>query len=214
MKVKEFLVFLTGLFFLSNVTAQTSNKANKKGYWSKGCLKVDSAFKKTYLDDFLVPYNQFEDLHHCRIRVKTKKLNTTMAARPGFLSLFLGKRNRLYIIHVNDDPDFDGVLLSDVPQEARIGLFAHEMMHIRDYESRKMTGVINRGLQYLTKKGKKQVEYYTDSLTIAAGFGVNLFQWAAYVLHDSDASAEYKAFKEEIYMSPITILSKMDLVKP
>ena len=55
-------------------------------------------------------------------------------------------------------------------------------------------------LKHLTKKGKIRVEYYTDSLTIAAGFGEQLFQWAAYVLYDSDASEEYKAFKSEIWI--------------
>ncbi|WP_143525028.1 hypothetical protein [Labilibacter marinus] len=210
MKLKEITTLLTGLLFLSNVSVAQSNQ---KSYWQRGSLKVDTTFKNMYLDNFLVPFTQFEDLHHCKIRIKTKKLKTTMTARPGFWSLLLGKRNRQYIIHVNTDPNFDGVLLADVPEEARIGLFAHELMHIRDYESRKMTGVMQRGFQYLSKDGKRKVEHYTDSLTIAAGFGEHLFQWAAYVLYDSDASEEYKAFKSEIYMSPVTIYNKMSLVE-
>ncbi len=212
MKLKEIATFFTGLFFLSTVAVESNAQTKKKSYWQKGSLKVDTAFKKLYLDSFLVPYQEFADLHGCKIRIKTKKLKTTMTARPGFGSLFLGKKNRQYIIHVNSDANFDGVLLSDVPSEARIGLFAHELMHIRDYESRKVGGVIKRGLQYLSKNGKKKVEYYTDSLTIAAGFGEHLFQWAAYVLYDSDASEEYKAFKSEIYMSPVTIYNKMSLL--
>ncbi len=212
MKLRDITTFFTGILFLSTVNIE-GNAQTKKSYWQRGSLKVDTAFKKHYLEDFLIPFTKFEDLHHCKIRVKTKKLKTTMTARPGFWSLLLGKRNRQYIIHVNNDENFDGVLLSNVPNEARVGLFAHELMHIRDYESRKVAGVIKRGLQYLSKKGKRKVEHYTDGLTIAAGFGEQLFQWAAFVLYDSDASDDYKAFKSEIYMSPVTIYNKMNLVE-
>ncbi|MGQ1784995.1 MULTISPECIES: hypothetical protein [unclassified Saccharicrinis] len=212
MKLKDVATIFTSIFFLSTVPINGLAQSNEKNYWQRGSLKVDTTFKKMYLSNFLVPYTQFADLHHCKIRIKTKKLKTTMTARPGIWSLFLGKKNRQYIIYVNNDVNFNGVLLSDVPQEARIGLFAHELMHIRDYESRKVTGVIRRGVQYLSKKGKRKVEHYTDGLTIAAGFGEQLFQWAAYVLYDSDASEDYKAFKSEIYMSPVTIYNKMSMV--
>ena len=213
MKLKDFATTITSVLFLTTVAVKGEGQSSKKSYWQRGSLKVDTTFKKVYLESFLVPFNQFTDLHHCKIRVKTKKLKTTMTARPGFMSLFLGKRNRQYIIHVNNDAKFDGVLLSDVPEEARIGLFAHELMHIRDYESRKVAGVIRRGIQYLSKKGKRKVEHYTDRLTISAGFGEQLFQWASYVLYDSDASEKYKAFKSEIYMSPVTIYNEMTLKK-
>jgi len=211
MKLRDIATIFTSLFLLSTIPIEGEAQSNKKSYWQRGSLKVDTTFKKMYLDQFLVPFLKFEDLHGCKIRIKTKKLKTTMSARPGIWSLFLGKKNRQYIIHVNSDEDFEGVLLSDVPEQARIGIFAHELMHIRDYESRKVAGVLKRGFQYLTKKGKIRVEYYTDSLTIAAGFGEQLFQWAAYVLYDSDASEEYKAFKSEIYMSPIAIYNKMNV---
>lgn len=212
MVLKDFTKVLKSLFFLSSVPIQKDTLSDKKRYWQRGSLKVDEAFKNMYLDNFLVPFNKFEDLHGCRIRIKTKKIKTTMAARPGIWTLFSGKRNRQYIIHVNSDKNFDGVLLSMVPSQAQIGLFAHELMHIRDYESRKVAGVIRRGLQYLSKDGKRKLEHYTDGLTISAGFGEQLFQWAAYVLYDSSASDKYKDFKSEIYMSPITIYNKTSLL--
>ncbi|GAF03093.1 hypothetical protein [Saccharicrinis fermentans] len=210
MKLKDITTSIKNLIFLSSIPISGKVQTNKNNYWQRGSLKVDAVFKDNYLQNFLVPYIQFEDLHACKIRIKTKKLKTTMTARPGFASLFMGKKNRQYIIHVNTDEAFKGVLLANVPEEARIGLFAHELMHIRDYESRKVTGVLKRGLQYLSKNGKRNVEHYTDSLTISAGFGEQLFQWAAYVLYDSEASEDYKAFKSDIYMSPITIYNKMN----
>jgi len=211
---KDWVGLVTGLVISSIVAAQNVANSKIKRYNKIGLLKVDTTFNETYLSDFLVPYQEFADLHNCRIKIKNKKLKTTMAARPHFLSLFLGKKNRRYVILVNKKEDFKGVHLKDVPEEARIGLFAHELMHIRDYESRKVRGVLERGIQYLSRNGKKQVEHYTDSLTIAAGFGQNLYHWASYVLHDSDACDEYKSFKSEVYMSPVRILNQIEETMP
>nr|WP_319397767.1 hypothetical protein [uncultured Carboxylicivirga sp.] len=207
---KEILLLLLGLITATVMLAQdiASNKITK--YNKIGKLKIDTSFQDTYLKDFMIPFSEFNDLQNCRIKIKNKKLKTTMAARPNFFSLLLGKKNRRYVVVVNNDENFNGVKLKDVPSEARIGLFAHELMHIRDYESRKITGVIERGYQYLSFNGKIKVEHYTDSLTISAGFGQNLYHWANFVLHDSNACEEYKAFKAQVYMKPVSILSQME----
>lgn len=169
-------------------------------------LKVDAVFRDAYGDEFMIPYNAVGSIHGCRIKVKGKKINTTMAARPQFLSLFLGKKHRRYVIVYNTNEEFKGVLLSDVPEEARIGLFAHELMHIKDYHERRFMGVVQRGVQYLSQNGKRIMEHETDSLTIAAGFGKELYQWASYVLHDSHACDVYKEWKSVTYMQPSQIL--------
>ncbi|WP_439184738.1 hypothetical protein [Carboxylicivirga taeanensis] len=210
MMLKDWFGVITGILISSAVAAQTTANPPEKRYHTIGNLKVDTSFNDKYFDDFLIPYREFTDLHDCKIKVKSKKIKTTMAARPTFPSLLLGKKNRRYIIVVNKKESFDGVHLKDVPSDARIGLFAHELMHIRDYESRKMTGVVQRGIQYLSQKGKRKVEHYTDSLTIAAGYGQHLYEWASFVLHDSDASEEYKTYKTEIYMSPVRILNEIE----
>lgn len=210
MVLKDLFGLVTGVLISSVVAAQNTVSQKIRTYDKVGNLKVDTSFNKTYLDDFMVPYQEFADLHNCKIKVKSKNIKTTMAARPHFFSLLLGKKNRRYVILVNKKASFEGVHLKDVPSDARIGLFAHELMHIRDYESRKVTGVMERGIQYLSQKGKKQVEHYTDSLTIAAGFGQYLYHWANYVLHDSDASDDYKTYKSEIYMTPIGILTQIE----
>ncbi|MCG8580275.1 MAG: hypothetical protein MI866_10175 [Bacteroidales bacterium] len=214
MVLKEWVGLVTGLVISSIVTAQNAVDTKIKRYNKIGNLKVDTTFNSAYLTDFMIPYQEFADLHNCKIKIKSKKLKTTMAARPHFLSLLMGKRNRRYVILVNKKESFKGVHLKDVPSDARVGLFAHELMHIRDYESRKVTGVMERGFQYLSQNGKKKVEHYTDSLTIAAGFGQHLYEWASYVLHHSDACEEYKSFKSEVYMSPVTILSQMESTRP
>lgn len=207
---KEIIILLIGFLTATVMIAQDAGAKKIKKYNKIGKLKVDTTFQTAYLNDFMVPFSEFSDLQNCHIKIKNKKLKTTMAARPNFLSLLLGKKNRRYVIVINSDKNFSGVKLENVPSKARIGLFAHELMHIRDYESRRITGIIERGYQYLSFQGKTKVEHYTDGLTIAAGFGQNLYHWATFVLNDSDACEEYKAFKSEVYMKPVTILTQME----
>jgi hypothetical protein len=175
-----------------------------------GRLKTCALLENQFLGEFNTAYLEFEDLQQCNIKVKSKKLKTTMAARPTFFSSFRKKANRKYIILINNDTSFDGVLAQDVPKDARIGLFAHELMHIRDYQEQNFWGLLKRGVQYLSKAGKKQLEHHVDSLTIDAGFGYYLHDWANFVMFQSSASDEYKAFKQEIYMTPKLILQHIN----
>jgi len=172
-------------------------------------LIVDDSFEVDYLPLFNTVFLKLEDLQNCNIEIRDKKIKTTMASRPKFFSLFRVRSRRKYVIVYNSSPDFDGVLLNDVPEGALLGLYAHELMHIRDYQSQNFFGVIKRGWQYLSKRGKKKLEYHIDIMTIDAGFGKNLYEWAFYVLNNSSASKEYKVFKRNIYMSPEDILSRL-----
>ncbi|MCA1745555.1 MAG: hypothetical protein LC643_07625, partial [Bacteroidales bacterium] len=102
-----------------------------------------------------IPY-----LHNQKIEIRKRKLGTTMSARPTLGSLIFRKReNRTYLLQVNNDKTFDGVLYEDVPEMARVGLMMHELMHIKDYQSRSFFGVLQRGWQYLSKQGKKKFEH-------------------------------------------------------
>ncbi len=173
-------------------------------------VEIDTSLARDYRTAFLLVYNQLDDLKDCDIKVKGKKLKTTMASRPTFFSFFRKKDKRKYVIVYNNDPQFEGVKPYDVPGPARIGLFAHELMHVRDYQSLKFGGLVKRGWQYMSKKGKTNLEHRIDSMTVAAGFGEDLFYWSYFVLFDSNASDEYKMFKREVYLTPKDILEMMD----
>ncbi len=156
------------------------------------------------LDD--IPY-----LHHQIIKVQKKPLGTTMSVRPTWSSLIFRKReDRTYLLNVNSSKAFDGVLYEDVPEMARIGLMMHELMHIKDYQSRSFLGVLQRGWQYLSKRGKKKFEQEIDQMVIDAGYRNYLFLWALFIMEESEASDAYKDFKREIYLSPLDIFIDLD----
>jgi hypothetical protein len=156
------------------------------------------------IDD--IPY-----LHPQKIIIRKKKLSTTMSARPTWGSLIFRKReNRTYLLQVNNDKTFDGVLYEDVPEMARVGLMMHELMHIKDYQSRNFFGVLQRGWQYLSKSGKKKFEYEIDQMVMDAGYRSYLLLWALFIMEESEASDAYKDFKREIYRSPFDIFIDLD----
>lgn len=149
----------------------------------------------------LIALSYYPELKDVRLTVGFGKINTTMQCQPKFGSL-LARKPRVYEILINNDPTFDGVYLSDVPFNAQIGVIGHELAHIVDYERRSALGVAGIGLEYLSEKGKVHVEHCVDSITVRAGLGWQLYDWAHFVLEESKATPAYKDFKRKVYMQP------------
>lgn len=151
----------------------------------------------------------YPDLKNTKISFQYSSEMTTMASRPDVGSLLLGKRE--YRVLINNNPDFEGILLSDVPTKAQIGVIAHELAHILQYESYNTMGIIQLGLMFMDDESKTLFERETDERTIARGFGEYLKDWAQYSMYDSPkATEEYKEFKRRTYMSPEEIENEME----
>jgi hypothetical protein len=160
---------------------------------------------KTILPDFkeqiliaLTYFPEFKDYH---IAFKYSEIHRTMVCRPKIKSFI--KKEKEYVIYININKNFGGVLLKDVSFNAQIGVIGHELGHINDYEKRTKAGIITRGIDYLNKRSKKAFEYKIDSITIEKGLGWQLYEWAQYSMFDNEISTEeYKKFKKETYMQP------------
>ncbi len=188
-----------------------------KSFDSISCNIVDSLdilfgsnkkFIDTYKAQCLVALSYYPELRDVIIRFKFTRENTTMACRPSFGTILGYERS--YNILINKDKHFEGILLSDVPFNAQIGIIGHEIAHILDYESRTIGEIIKVGFNYLNMKKKKQYEYSIDSLSIEKGLGWQLYDWAMFSMFESDEATEaYKQFKQEFYMTPEHILDNM-----
>jgi hypothetical protein len=99
--------------------------------------------------------------------------------------------------------------LQKVPFNALVGLIGHELSHIVDYESKADIEIMLRALSYLNIRTKTIFEKSIDKKTIQHGLGWCLFDWASYVLNQSGASMDYKAFKKRVYLEPIEIQEKI-----
>lgn len=156
----------------------------------------------------LIALDHFPELKAKQIIFKERKINTTLNARPTVISLLFSKRtNRTYVIRINTNQHDSIIQLCNVPFNAKIGLFAHEISHFEDYQKRSFFGVLGRGLAYSNKKAKAKFEKEIDLSTIQHGLGWQLYDWSDFVLNQSKASNAYKAFKAETYMKPHEIKS-------
>jgi len=157
----------------------------------------------------LIALSFYPSLKNIHIDFAHSSINTTMQCKPTINSLIKNSNNKEYVITINNNESFEGVLLKNVPFNAQIGVISHELSHIIDYEKKNTLGVINRGLDYLNDETKKEYEQYIDSLTISIGLGWQLYDWADYVLNKSKATQEYKDFKRKIYLTPELILNQI-----
>ena len=163
----------------------------------------DKQILSEYELSFLVALSHFPELDSSQIHFKYTKIKTTLNARPTVGSLlFRSRKKRKYIIRVNSNLEDSLVVLKDVPFNARVGLFAHELCHFADYTERSFFGVLGRMFSYASKRGKEKFEKEIDSMTIARGFGWQLYDWSYYVLNDSKGTAGYREFKRTVYLEP------------
>lgn len=202
------------ILFISLVLPVALNGQSRKPvevfYKEEVALKYDSLYAiygmdnnlpEDYKYSLIIARSFYPELQTCRIRFKEASIKTTMNTRPVFFSYFKSPGKRTYIIRINIS-DKGEILLKNVPFNAQIGIFSHEIGHVKDFENRNFFGLIKRGIDYLGEKRKRTFEYEIDSLTIAKGAGYQLLDWSDYALNHSEASDKYKAFKRKIYMSP------------
>ena len=97
-------------------------------------------------------------------------------------------------------------LFKEVPEEFLRMIAVHELAHIKDYQSRSIFGVMDRGIDYLHGRSKAKFERAIDTMTIQAGMGEYLHRWAHYAIYESNASEKYKRFKRKIYLAPEEII--------
>ena len=165
-----------------------------------GIYSNNKTFVDEYLEPTLIALSYFPELKDISITFKYSKEATTMAARPILTTVF-GKIR--YQILINNQSNFKGILLSDVPFNAQIGIIAHELSHIVDYESRNFWGILGITFRFLDKKRKPLFEKEIDRITIERGLGWQLYDWAVFSMYESDkATEDYKTFKQKNYMTP------------
>ena len=153
----------------------------------------------------------FPELKNVDIEVIYANTKTTMETRPVIGSLFSKKRKYKIFVDTTVENNF-GILVSEVPLDAKIGLFGHEFAHILDYEGKSVFELLKIGKTYLTKEDIRSYETFIDQLTIQRGLGLYLKTWSDFVLNHSNASKEYKNYKRKNYLTPEEIQKSIELI--
>ncbi len=172
-------------------------------------LGENKIFVEEFLNPTLIALSYYPELRDTPIEFKLSKERTTMAARPVPMSMLLKRR---YIILINDDEDFEGIHLGQVPLNAQVGIIGHELAHIADYENQNFFGVMGTLLRYSSASRKALFERQIDKATIERGLGWQLHDWAEFSLDAANSSTpEYIEFKRKHYLAPDEIVQYIDL---
>jgi len=157
---------------------------------------------------FRLAATHYPDLDGTKIHLKYGRIKTTMAALPRFGSIFKKPSKRTYKIIVNSNPHKpQAKLIYDAPFDAVVGVMGHELAHLSDYNTKSSWQIVRTGVRYMSKKQRKKIEHQTDSITIARGLGMQLYQFAYYVAYEADVDEAYRQYKLEVYMTPEEIMA-------
>lgn len=174
-------------------------------------ISVNNEIPEHIKDSYLKALAFYPALKNQRIRFKESNIKTTLNVRPTLGSiLFNKKNNRIYIIRVNNSEKNKEILIGDIPSNARIGLFGHELAHIVDYASLNAFQVIGRGIGYNFAGYRESYEKYIDQITVENGLGWRLYDWATYIQEHPEVPQSYKLFKQKFYMEDEDILEAIE----
>lgn len=169
---------------------------------AKEVFKNVSGVPDFYAEPIYLALWHFQELKEVNIAFVFKHISTTMQARPTSGSIFKSVGKRKYQIFINNKNDFEGIVFGEIPFNAQVGIVSHELCHILDYEHKNSFQLIGTGLRFISKKGRIKFERFIDELTVYKGMGWQLRDWAHFAIYDSDATADYKAFKKKNYLKP------------
>lgn len=192
------LLLITFQIFFAN----HSNASNK----SYVDLRIEFGQNKKFIGSeelpALIALSFFPELRNTAIRFEAKKIKTTMSTRPHVGKFLL--KDRTYIIYINSHAkEIGGVSFNELGLQEQIGIIAHELSHIVDYENRNPMSMIQCGLYYtFFKNYHRSLERSTDLLVIQKGLANQLYEFSNYVLNKSSASEKYKEFKRKNYLLP------------
>ena len=142
----------------------------------------------------------YPELANCHIEFKFKRIKTSMAARPNIIELIF--RRRRYTIYINKKKDNKfGVMFNDIPEKAKIGLIAHELAHIVDYQNKSIFEIAKTGFLYLIKKQRQKYEKEIDIRTIHHGAGWHLYEYTKYILDSKTSSEKYRNYISKYYLN-------------
>lgn len=176
-------------------------------------LQIGYAKNKNLPDDYrlqiLTALSYYPELTDLEIEFVFKPLKTTMACRPAADFIFRRRKKRTYRIFINNNTEFAGVKIRQIPFNAQIGLIGHELGHVVDYSAKNTIRIISTATGYLFHRSRVKLEAQVDWITIEHNLGWQLYDFTNFVINKSGVSLEYIECKVNTYNLPCEILLQL-----
>ncbi|MFO7864458.1 MAG: hypothetical protein R6U85_10690 [Salinivirgaceae bacterium] len=167
-----------------------------------------------YRTSFYTALAHFPTLKNVHIEFRYRNISTTMQCRPKAFSVLRRKDKRKYLMVFNQNAGkTKGATLNQLSFNARVGLFAHEIAHIVDYQRKRTGKIAKTGMQYTTKRGKIRLEHSIDRLLIWKGLGFQIHAYAKQVLNNQEISDNYRNRRTTFYLQPAEIEELIRIVE-
>lgn len=170
-----------------------------------------------YEKQALLALSFFPELKNIRIDFELTNDMTPLASRPTIWSVFRKPEKRHYLISISTKSKgiLDSILLGNLNYNAQVGVLAHEISHVADYNTKNFWQFLRLGFGLLSSSYMDKFEYNTDAICIEHGAGFQLLAWSLNVRQyfTPEIVKQYfgeNALTNERYMFPETIQQKMD----
>ena len=159
---------------------------------------------------FYIAISKYPEMKKTKITTFEKSFGLTLQAQPDFDFLFINNKKRSYHLNINiDHSKAHGVLFTELPFDAQVGIMAHELSHILDYQKMSKLKLLHFSVMYLCIKFRKRLERHTDQVVIERGLGWQLYDWADFAMYRSGSPRRHKYYKHGYYLLPEEILDEM-----
>lgn len=147
------------------------------------------------------------------IKIIFKKMNIPGQgqAQPLMHTILRKPKNRTYLVKVQDCNKKNPLCFSILPDSAKVGLVGHEIIHVKDYQTKCFMEMIIMGAKYFfCKKYHTRVEYVTDSMTVANNMGNEVLILMSFIHNSGLASDSYLRRKKKYYMDTVEVRRIME----
>ena len=154
-----------------------------------------------------IAYSAYPQLKDVNIDMVLTQKGAPMESTPVVPSLFGLKKNRQYLILLNDARNsfFDPILLRSLPFDAQVGILAHELGHVVYYHNLNLLQFGKWGLKYMKDDQFRAThERTTDLMPVYHGLGSQIYQYAWYVRNDPSCKELFaieQDFMDKYYMT-------------
>lgn len=163
---------------------------------------------------FYVALRHYPELRKTNIRVKFKKINTTMIAQPEADFIVKSRNNRRYKIVINSTKETIGINYEDLTFNALVGWIGHELAHITDYNKKSNGQLVQFISNYLfSRKHMKHTENCADKEAVKRGLGYALYEGVHELFRNPKIFKHYKDRNKKYYLSPDEILAEIKRVE-
>jgi hypothetical protein len=199
--------FLSLLLFTGNLNAQTDSSYYTKEMFENQINELQAKYgsgkqiPEEYKLPILVALSHYPELVDIPIEFITFPIDATMMAQPRSKTMFKGKKNRTYIIFINNCRENTGFLPSELSFNQLVGVLGHELGHISYYSRRTAFDLLVDGFGYYFTDYRRDFEAGTDMLAVDHGLGWQLLDFTDFIMNKATLSEQYEKKKQRIYLT-------------